>query len=207
MILWLFCKGCATKSKTLLKMRVQVYDDRPTCVFGAVDTPNGRAIADEMLAWITPVYNTHVIWHDGRMFEYHALRYAQELAMREDIPVLYLHTKGACNKPERSARIRKMWRDYFSEWNRIPIFAGIYSEKNPAVICPFTGPDRIHRYNGFVANAAAWKAIPLIQPNENRMVFEHLWRYAPEVEMVGTIYNDITSENLGKVHEYLRKNY
>ena len=110
----LFCTGCATEFKTHYTMKVTTYYDRPTCVFGAVDTPNGRAIADEMLAWITPEYNTHVVWHDGRMFEYHALRYAQELAMREDIPVLYLHTKGACNKPERSALIRKMWRREFA---------------------------------------------------------------------------------------------
>ena len=185
-------------------MKVKTYYDRPTCVFGAVDTPNGRAIADEMLAWITPEYNTHVVWHDGRMFEYHALRYAQELAMREDIPVLYLHTKGACNKPERSALIRKMWRREFGGCKNY-YFTALGDA--PRVICPFTGPDRIHRYNGFVANAAAWRAIPTIQPNENRMVFEHLWRYAPEVEMVGTIYEDITSENLGKIHEYLRKNY
>ena len=206
MILWLFCKGCATEFKTHYTMKVTTYYDRPTCVFGAVDTPNGRAIADEMLAWITPEYNTHVVWHDGRMFEYHALRYAQELAIREDIPVLYLHTKGACNKPERSALIRKMWRQEFG-YDQARYFAQALHTEKPLVLCPFIGPDRIHRYNGFVANAAAWKAIPLIQPNENRMVFEHLWRWASEVEMVGTIYNDITSENLGKIHEYLRKNY
>ena len=47
------------KTQNTDKMKVITYYDRPTCVFGAVDTPNGRAIADEMLAWITPEYNTH----------------------------------------------------------------------------------------------------------------------------------------------------
>lgn len=193
------------KTQNTETMRLEIYQDKPLCVFGAVENEKGREIADEMLAWLAPLYNVHAVWHDGRMAEYHALRYAQELACKTGLPLLYVHTKGAFNKPERSAKIRMLWWQHFGH-DLAHYFAQADTEK-PLVLCPFTGPDRIHRYNGFVANAAAWRAIPTIQPNENRMVFEHLWRYAPEVEMRGTIYSDITTYNLTKVHDYLKKYY
>lgn len=184
---------------------LKVYTPRPYAVFGIADTPDGHDIADEMMCWLFQEYEVHAVIHDGKLFEQPALRYAQRLSLLTDQPVLYIHTKGAYNKPIRSQRIRDLWRLEFGH-NKDFYFKRA-KEPGARVICPFTGPDRMTRYNGFVANADAWGVIPEIRPNADRMVFEKLWKNAPSVEIVGTIYNDIDTNNLGKVHEYLRNKF
>ena len=178
---------------------------KPLCVLGCVDTPEGNRIADELRAWLRWYYDVHEIWHDGTLYEQPALRYAQDLARLTGQPVLYLHTKGAYNHVTRSRLIRKLWRKEFVQ-SRERYMNAIIGDA-PAVACPFTGRDRFTRYNGFIANAAAWAAIPPIEPNADRAVFEWLWRDTPEVHLHGLIYDDITSATLHKAHEYLKQNF
>lgn len=171
---------------------------KPLCVLGILDTPKGNEIAAEMMEWLHPLYEVHKVYHDGTQYEYPALQYAQELSRDTGRCVLYLHTKGAVNKPERSRRIRNMWREVFGRriWENTAVDAKVY--------CPFTGADRITRYNGFYATAKAWAAIPEIQPNGDRMVFEKLFRHA-DVTIVGMIRNNIGHDNLGEMHEILER--
>lgn len=177
----------------------------PICVLGVIDTPQGHEIASELRGWLSWYYHVHEVWHDGKLFEQPALRYAQQVSIATGQPVLYLHTKGACNHIQRSRLIRKMWRREFV-LHRDTYFGAVAGDA-PAVACAFTGKDRFTRYNGFVANAAAWAAIPPIEPNENRAVYEYLWRDTPDVKIKGMIYNDIASANLARMHEYLTKEF
>ena len=177
----------------------------PLCVLGCIDTLEGREIAGEMLCWLKWYYDVHEVWHDGTLYEQPALRYAQDLSKLTGQPVLYLHTKGACNHVHRSRLIRKLWRREFVR--NMGRYGNAILGDAPAVACPFTGADRFTRYNGFIANAAAWAAIPPIEPNADRAVFEWLWRDTPEVHLHGLIYDDITSATLYKAHEYLKQNF
>ena len=184
-------------------MEVYTYYRKPLCVLGSVDTERGREIAAELLKWLFK-YEVHEVVHDGSLYEQPALRYAQELSIKENRPVLYLHTKGAYNKPERSRKIRKLWRREFQDGVDALCW---WRQCLPLVVCPFTGADRMTRYNGFWATPEAWKAIAPIEPSEDRMVFEKLWRDAKAVQIHGTVYEDITSENLKKVHDYLNQHF
>lgn len=182
-----------------------VKNGQPICVLGCIDTPTGHAIADELLGWLKWYYTVFEVWHDGTQYEYPALHTAQAIAKATGLPVLYLHTKGACNHGERSRLIRKMWRKEFVL--RKDYYLDLVRNELPVVATQFTGADRFTRYNGFIANAAAWSAIPEIQPNADRSVYEVLWRDEPHTAIVGTIFNDITSQTLRKAHNYLLLNF
>lgn len=182
---------------------------KPLCVLGILDTPKGNEIAAEMMEWLQPLHEVHKVYHDGTQYEYPALQYAQELSKDTGRGVLYLHTKGAVNKPERSRRIRNMWRELFGDSGALPtieiVNATVLSGMTiKIVLCPFTGIDRMTRYNGFYATAGAWAAIPEIQPNKDRMVFEKLFRHA-NVTIVGLLHNNIGHDNLGEMHEILER--
>ena len=182
-------------------MTVQCY--RPLCVLGAVENERGREIADEMMRWLVWHYDLHVVWHDGTLYEQPALRYAQQLSLLTRQPVLYLHTKGAYNKPELSRQIRRMWRKEFGAMpNR---YFRAVSGDIPAVACPLTGADRMTRYDGFVANPAAWYAIPLIVPSADRMTFEKLWQNYPDVRIYGLVNDKITSATLREAHAIINQ--
>lgn len=182
-----------------------IKNTQPICVLGCIDTLTGHEIAGELLGWLKWYYTVFEVWHDGTQYEYPALHTAQAIAKATGLPVLYLHTKGACNHVARSRMIRKMWRKEFVL--NLPRYVNAILGDAPAVACPFTGADRFTRYNGFIANAAAWAAIPPIEPNADRAVFEVLWRDTPEVHLHGIIYDDITSATLHKAHEYLKQNF
>lgn len=181
-------------------MKIKV--SRSLCVLGAVESEMGKEIADELKGWLSWYYEVFTVWHDGSLFEQPALRFAQDLAKLTNKPILYLHTKGAYNKPDFSARVRKMWRQEFAK-DPNKYFATVKTDA-PAVACPFTGDDRMTRYNGFVANAAAWRCIPDIEPNSDRMVFEKLWRDSP-ANIFGLINDNINHDTLWEAHAYLKK--
>lgn len=186
-----------------MRVEKEGIEDNPLCVLGAVDSVAGRAIAREMLLWLREKYCVHIVWHDGTTFEYPALSYMQILCQRTHKPCLYLHTKGAYNKPVRSYHIRQMWKEEFGDGR--DRYQSLVSTEEPTVVCQFTGADRLTRYNGFIANCAAMRAIPTILPDPNRLVYEQLFRYQEEVRIIGTVYEDIVSGGLKKAHQYLEK--
>ena len=165
----------------------------------------GLSIAREMKEWLQRIYEVHEVVHDGTRYEYPALSYAQRVSLTYGVPVLYLHTKGAFNKPYRSLLIRRMWKQQFGDGNYRK-YISLVSDSKPIVATPFTGPDGMTRYNGFMANPAAWSAIGTITPSDDRMVFEKLFR-GEKVSIVGTVYDNITSERLSVMHDYLKRNY
>ena len=171
--------------------------NKKLCVLGVVRNASGIDIAEEMLEWLTPLYDVHVVHHDGTKFEYPALSYAQELATDTGLPVLYLHTKGAFNRPELSRDVREMWRHEFTE--KRDVYFGLVARPFAAVACPFTGSDKTTWYNGFVANCRAFAEIPAIAPSTNRMKYERLF-IGQSPQVIGVLRNDIHREN-GHVDE------
>lgn len=188
-----------------MKTEIVGKEGNPLCVLGAVDSVIGRAIEREMIEWLIESYRVHIVWHDGSTYEYAALSYMQALCIKTGKPCLYLHTKGAYNKPMRSYSIRQMWRHEFGY--RRDVYQNLVNIQFPTVVCQFTGADRLTRYNGFIANKAAMEAIPTIMPSENRFIYEQLFRDHEEVNIIGSIYYDIETSNIRKAHEYLQKYY
>lgn len=161
---------------------------KPLCVLGIVENDRGKAIADEMLEWLFPMYDVQCVYHDGSEFEYPALRYAQTVAITSGFPVLYLHTKGAFNRAELSVDVRRMWKHEFG--GRARLYYELVNLPYAVVACPFTGSDKTTWYNGFMANAKAWSEIPPIGSPKNRMHAERLF-IGQRPQVIGVLRNDM----------------
>lgn len=168
----------------------------PLCVLGVVCNDRGLEIEKEMRAWLEPHFRLYEVLHDGTRYEQPALRYMQALCVEEQEPCLYLHTKGAFNHHSDTESVRKMWQREFTE--RIRLYFDLVNRPFASVACPFTGSDKTTWFNGFVANEQAMADIPPIEPNENRKVFERLFR-GTDVNVIGVIRSDIERGERGLV--------
>ena len=185
-------------------VHVNPESDKPFCVCGCANNEAGQRIAYEMEEWLLPHYHLIQVWHDGSQFEYPALAFMQDLCKKTGKPCLYVHTRGAYNRWKTTKPTHRMWQHEFGELAEL--YARIVHTPEPVAACPFTGEGKETFYNGFMANAAAMAAIPDIQPNTDRMVFEYIFRGSP-VKVYGTIFNDVGYDTLGKARNYLYANY
>lgn len=175
---------------------------KPICVLGVLGTPKGNEIMREMLKWLLPIYNIRECVHDGTRFELPALIYARDIACATGQPVLYLHTRGAVNTWRTTAPTHKMWCEEFGvQWRK---YQQLVDDPRPTIACPFADANGEHRYNGFVANAAAW-ALADLQPSDDRMVYEHIWR-GKDVRLIGTLIQSDVND-VKKIRQYLYRNY
>ena len=125
----------------------------------------------------------HAVYHNGKQFELPALREAQRLAIERNEPVLYIHTRGAVNTWRTTIPTRRMWREEFGrQWRK---YFTLADRHEPLVVCPFVDKDKETRYNGFVANPAAWAALN-VQPTQDRMDYERLWAKT-DVPVIGLL--------------------
>lgn len=177
---------------------------KPICVFGIMNTPKGLKIADEMRSWLAPVFDLHEVEHDGSLFELPALLEAQRLSCETLQPVLYIHTRGAVNEYIYTVPTRRMWAEEFGRQGDkyFAIAAGVYT---PRVVCPFVDYDRETRYNGFVANTAAWNLLDL-KPTKDRFDYERLWINEPTCEVLGLLINR-KDRAIKEIRSYLLRNY
>lgn len=175
---------------------------RPLCVLGILDTPKGNEIAERMLEWLEPVYEVIQVRHDGSKFELPALREAQLHSIERKAPVLYIHTRGAVNTWPTTQPTHDMWREQFgNQWRK---YFTIADDSRATVAAPFIDANGITRYNGFVANTAAWALLDLKETNE-RHDYEHLWK-ASEVRMIGTLIQR-DGVDIKHIRRYLKRNY
>lgn len=161
------------------------------CVLGVLKTELGIQIRDEMLEWLLKYY--HVILCEqeppGILFEWPALFCAQDISIRYNIPVLYLHTKGAANPNQRYSQVnvRTLWADEFGQ-KRDDYMRAVNTD-TPTIACPIIGTQlKITWWNGFIANPNAFKSISLNEPSPNRYIYECLWQYSDV-----NVYGGITS--------------
>ena len=164
--------------------------------------PAGLEIAKEMRRWLYEVYDVREVEHDGSQFELPALQMAQTLSLKNDVPVLYVHTRGAVNVYPTTRPTHNCWRDQFGrQWRK---YFALAKTDTPRVLCPFVDYDRETRYNGFVANPAAWRQIEL-KPTRDRFDYERLW-INKDCEVIGLlIHSDVW--DIKRIRKYLERNY
>lgn len=180
-----------------------ILDGRPICVLGILDTKKGVDIANAMERWLCRVYDVHELLHDGTQFELPALKEAQRISMETGQPVLYLHTRGAVNTYWTTEKTHKMWCEEFGvQWHK---YQYMVEGEQPRVACPFVDWDTRTRYNGFIANAAAWSLVDL-HPVEDRHEYEDIWGSTKGVNVMGTLLH-FEAGGLQEIHDYLRRNY
>lgn len=70
----------------------------------------------KLLKWVQLKYHTWIVYQDypGSLYEYPALKVAQEISLSSKKPVLYLHTKGAFNDNPSQYIVRALWWQTFS---------------------------------------------------------------------------------------------
>lgn len=176
---------------------------KPHCVLGILDTPKGNAIAERMLDWLLPVYEVEQVRHDGTQFEYPAIKAARDWSVLNDEPVLYIHTRGAVNTYPTTQPTHRMWQEQFGkQWRK---YFTLTQTNSPLVLAPFVDKDRETRYNGFVANASAWRLLD-IQPSTDRFVYERLWAGHDECPVIGLLVHS-QENNIKRIRQYLQRNY
>lgn len=153
-------------------------------VLGVLNTEYGAAAKAEMLSWLAPYYDVIVVEQEppGRLYEYPAIQAACDIAVKEDSPVLYLHTKGAGNPSPVQKTIREMWWVQFTK-NQEAYFKQVDTAE-PRISTPIMGPNKETWFNAFYVNpAAAAILLTKLKPDPNRYVFECIARDT-EVEVV-----------------------
>lgn len=172
-----------------------IDNNKPICVFGILNTPLGLKIKDEMIGWLTDNYSVIELYHNGKCYEYPAIRLAQKLCIELDVPyTLYLHTKGAYNNNKFQAPVRDIWRIEFST-DRKNIYLKAIETDNSTVVAPFIGPEGHTWFNGFFCNRAAW-LVKKIEKNGNRYWFEHIFKLKDNVKLIGVIHKDISARDV-----------
>lgn len=172
-------------------MKVEVIGNKcgRLCVFNCLDTERGLEIAREMLAWLTPIYEVHVVHHDGSKYEYWGLCYLKELVEKSGRPCLYLHTKGAANSHKGySDVVRELWKIEFGDEEKARMYFDIAERiGDPVVVAPVIDTRRIPLWNGFVVNAAVMERTEFKESND-RYVYERMWVKDKDVILIPLKY-------------------
>lgn len=189
-----------------------------TCIFGCqVGTPEGVKIKHEMLQWLTPHYNVKCIDVDlSCKNEYPFLCNVIMESIRTRCPVLYLHTKGACNPASKaflynqktgvhipstatqydSQRIvRNMWKYEFTK--NMNTYLSAINTNSPTVACPYTNSIGTTWHNGFFINpSAAYELTKTFHNDSNRYYFERMFHNHPTIKVIGIRMNDVERDSL-----------
>ena len=144
------------------------------CVLGVLKTEAGLKIKEEMLGWLSPIYEVFCVEQEapGALYEYPAIKMAADLAVDLNEPVLYLHTKGAAMPNNAQPVVRDFWKHEFTE-KTDQYFNAVNSDK-ALVSAPIVGSQNpICWFNGFVMNSTAAKQIlEILAVHEDRYWFE-----------------------------------
>lgn len=165
------------------------------CVLGVLKTELGLKIKEEMLAWLSPLYDVITVEQEapGELFEYPGIRMAASIAAETYESVLYLHTKGAFYQNPTQPHVREYWRQEFVE-KADAYFAPCEVNKDDAVV---TAPvvaknNKVCWFNGFVMSPGAAKKLnKVISIKKDRMWFEQdMWGSCENVKVVGILRDD-----------------
>jgi hypothetical protein len=191
-------------------------ENKMTCVFGCqIGTKAGKAIKAEMLKWLLPNFDVHIVdvgLDCKNEFPFIATTIMQCIQGMK--PVLYIHTKGACNPiskafelnkktgvivpelatPFDSQRIvRAMWKHEFT--TNIAAYLNAVSTKEPVVACPYTNSVKTTWHNGFVINPyAAYVLTKTFHDATNRYYFEKMFSNT-DINVVGVRMNNVERGN------------
>ncbi len=168
-------------------------------------------VKHEMLQWLEPVYDVIIVdvGIDNKT-EYPFIECAINECIKSNQPVLYIHTKGACNNgqraydlnlisnvrlpkgavPEDNQRIvRAMWKYEFTE--NLDAYLKTVACNGPMVATPYTGDKKTTWHNGFFMNpAAAKELLKTFHVDENRYYYEQMFRNT-DIPVIGIRMNNV----------------
>lgn len=156
------------------------------CVLGVFETTRGLDIAGEMSTWIKDKYKLYKVTQESiedNLYELPALLFASSLSIKLNVPVLYLHTKGAVNAAPVQNIVRLLWKKEFGE-SKNWYDEHIEGDK-PKVLCPISTGEEVAWYNGFVMNPSAAKIINERIAVQDRYYYEQSLLKDSGIEVVG----------------------
>lgn len=165
------------------------------CVLGVLKTELGLKIKEEMLAWLSPLYDVMTVEQEapGELFEYPAIKMAACLAAESYEPVLYVHTKGAFYQNPTQPHVREYWRQEFVE-KAEQYFAPCEKNKDdPVVTAPVVAKNKkVCWFNGFVMSPGAARQLNrVLATKKDRMWFEQdMWGQCDNVNVIGILRDD-----------------
>lgn len=178
----------------------------PLCVLGAqIGTNAGRQIKAELYGWLTKHFDVTVVNADETAKnEYTFIKKAIELAIEKNAPVLYIHTKGACNVLSKAYElnvktgvqipsgalphdsqiiVRRMWKHEFTK--NYDSYLKLVEGDEPIVACPYTGGDKTTWHNAFVINPSAARLLKqTFHYDNNRYYYERMFEHT-KIQVVG----------------------
>jgi len=170
------------------------------CVLGVLRTSLGIKIKEEMLEWLTPLYNVTTVEVDPPNdveFEYPFLKKACEIGIDSTEPVLYLHTKGAACDNLTQPLVRRLWKHEFGE-KQDKYFTTAARIDYAIAVAPLTSlKNSICWFNGFVMNYdAALQMNKTLKIQTDRYWYEQRLLNEAGVTCLGEYsYNCDTPEN------------
>ena len=191
------------------------YDKaKPVCILGCLLTDAGKSIKTEMLTWLTPNFSVICINQDepGDLFEFPALNCAKIHSLTYNIPVLYLHTKGAGHSYSAYGQdnVRLLWQYEFT--NHFKWYFDKCTSDSFAVAAPFVSdaPFGITWMNGFIAGVSAWSVSTIQPPISNhpnsRLVYEQCFNgvcYHPYARIYSGV-NKVDTPQWTRMMEYIK---
>lgn len=163
-------------------------DTECIAVIGCLKTEKGMKILKELLTWVPTKFHTYIVYQEppGKLFEYPAIKVAQDLSIIHNKSVLYIHTKGAAIDRKESPFIRNKWKELFLD-NYVWCIDNL--EKENTILCNFTGRNKITWYNGFFANASAWKNAKITKESDRYFYEQRIWN-KPNFNVIGKDTNE-----------------
>jgi len=192
------------------------YDvKKPICIFGCLLTELGKEIKHEMFSWLQTKYSVICINQEapGDLFEFPALLCAREHSIRYNIPILYLHTKGAAHQTNvyEQRKVRNLWKNEFIDnydWYQSKVLSDPYVVASPFVS---DAPLGITWLNGFIAGTSAWKNAIVNPPTPplGRLVYEFIFRNTEHhpCSRVLPHVNDINSDAFEYMKRYINEEH
>jgi len=166
------------------------------CVFGCLLSEKGRQIKQEMLKWLTKKYDVICVNQEypGTLYEWPAMLFAKKYSMDNNVPVLYIHTKGAFNSKNvyEQAKVRKLWENEFI--NNYEWYEKTVLENPNAVAAPFVAdfPFNSTWCNAFIAGPEAWSKCELSTPRKTRFEYEHIFKNA-KINPISRVLNGVNT--------------
>lgn len=158
------------------------------CVLGVLKTDIGLKIKDEMLAWLNPVYDVTLVEvnpPNDIEFELPFIKKACEVAIKNNEPVLYLHTKGAAMPNNAQPLVREFWRRVFTD--ELDTYFKYVNTDSATCSAPIVNRDKATCwFNGYIMNVAAAKQIlSILSIHSDRYWYETSLLNEAKVNVIG----------------------
>ena len=164
------------------------------CVMGVLKTKKGLLVKDRISNYLKERFNILYIEQEppGTLYEYPAIKYALQMAVEMNEPVLYIHTKGAADPGhewyQKSAK--QMWEHEFGTDKVCKIY-NMLNTNEPMIACPIVGQNNATWFNGKMINPAAAKIIlETYHFNKDRYYYEWDMQSDKRIKVIGTLYSN-----------------